>query len=377
MSVINPDLEEIFLFLKERTQNWNNAYFSPNIPETTESNTRLNFPIPENEKIEVIIDEAFLKQNTGKSGYVFTDKKIYIKPPFKETHSVSYDELYKTPYSFFREKIPENESAPEKDMASVCQKIKNIVMYTDPDHRKPIPDPDKSRHPVRDWFVCAFSFIFFIVLFPWLSWVLIGPRVPFPTLVKYLSLVSLLSWFIWFHSHRVTVKMKDRHSLYTLLKRIITGVFFSAGFVGAVALDRIRSNPDLSAGSLIQTLSVSFLLSAVCILVLFWMQKFFHQITINAKIKSIAEKYIENREKERKEGLLGLLDAGVCDLDNDQDIRKVCHKIANVTINPLKGLSDLFENIDLMTFFEHAKDRGYDFTRWGKPEDIEEEIKWN
>ncbi|MBN2363845.1 hypothetical protein JXL83_06915 [candidate division WOR-3 bacterium] len=363
------------MFLKEKTQNWFNAYFSPNIPETTESNARLNFPIPEYEKIEVIIDEAFLKQNTGKSGFVFTDNKIYIKPPFKETHSVSYDELYKTPYSFFREKIPENESAPEKDMASVCQKIKNIVMYTDPDHRKPIHDPDKSRHPVRDWFVSAFSFIFFIVLFPWLSWDLIGPMVPFPTLVKYLSLVSLLSWFIWFHSHRVTVKKKDRHSLYTLFKRIITGVFFSAGFVGAVALDRIRSNPDLSAGSLIQTLSVSFLLSAVCILVLFWMQKFFHRIRINAKIKSIAEKYIEKREKEGKEGLLGLSDAGVCDLDNDQDIRKVCHKIANVTINPLKGLSDLLENIDLMTFFEYAKDRGYDFTRWGKPEDIINELK--
>ncbi|MBN1619959.1 hypothetical protein JW890_04495 [candidate division WOR-3 bacterium] len=361
--------------MKEKTKTWSNAYFSPFIPQETEKNARISFPIPADENISVLIDETFLKQNSGKSGYVFTDKKMYIKTPFRETHSVIYTDLPETPFSFFREKIYVNESYTVKDMVSLCQKIKIIAMHGDPEHIKPPADPAKSPHPVKDWFVFALTFIFFIVIVPWLSFCLIGPMTPYPTLVKYMGLVSLLSWFIWFHSHRVNVNKRDRNSFYAFIKRITTGVFFSAGFVGAVVLDKIRSMPDFSIVALMPTLSVSFLLSAVCILVLFWMQKIFHRISINAKIKRITEKYIENKKKQGIEGLLGLLDAGVCDLDDDQDIRKVCHKIANLTINPLKDISGLLENIDLMNFFEHARDRGYDFTRWGKPEVIINELK--
>ncbi|MBN1151122.1 hypothetical protein JXA84_07905 [candidate division WOR-3 bacterium] len=366
--------EEIILFVQNQTEGWKDAYFSHNISEIAENNARTEFGIRNDEKILALINEAFLEQNIGKSGFVFTDEKICIKPPFRETFSVKYSDFPETPFSFFREKISLNESSSQKDMVSLCQKIKVLAMYGDPDHIKLPSDPTKSPHPVKDWFVFALTFMFFIILVPWLSFSVIGPRVSLPSPVRYLSLISILSWFIWFNSHRAKIKRREKKTLFSIFKRIAYGVFFSAGFLGAVVLDKTRTNPGLNMSSLLPVLGTS-LIGAVAFIVLFLLlERFFLLAGHKRKRKIIVRKYLEDLEKEDKNGLIGLLDAGVCDLDDDAEIRKVCYDIANISINPLKEYWDLLQKSDLFDFFQYAKDRGYDFEKWGKPEVIVNKI---
>ncbi|MBN2437307.1 MAG: hypothetical protein JXL20_01775 [Deltaproteobacteria bacterium] len=365
------DLARIFAFLKKRLQGKYNTYMVPRMPGEKETNARASFRIPENEKMLVLVTFS----GSGKDGVAFTDTGMYVKRFFHEPVALPYSEMPACSYDRFREIIPGDESSREKELIAIGQQIKNIVMYGEPNARPAPPDPDKNLHPVREWFINAGSFVFFVILIPGLIGVELA-KAGHLRLGGWVGLVSMLSWFAWFHSHRVSAPKKNLFAFSTVLKRMAVGVLASASLAGAVLFDRHASAPDgvrLMEG--IHVVAVSLFGVALCMALYFKVSKYIHENRMASAIKRVAYRYLENERAAGMTELPGLLDAGVCQLGDDADIREVCRAVAKHSAHPLGPYRDILRDIDLMVFFELARDRGYDFDRHGRPEELAQEVR--
>ncbi|MBN2123514.1 MAG: hypothetical protein JW821_04420, partial [Deltaproteobacteria bacterium] len=257
------------------------------------------------------------------------------------------------------------------DTIAVCQKVKTIVMYGDPDFRKPPPDPDKDPRPVRSWLICAGSFVLFVLVIPWLAWEAVGPKTIYPTLAGFLGLVSALSWFVWFYSHQVSAKRSEYFAFSNRLKRAAFGGMVTAALVESVLGNKVAPAPgDSALTGPAALLGVSLLGGTVCVFLFFKMEKWLHDMRLSSRIKGVAARYVENKRSSGRDGLSGLLDAGVYELNDDTEIRNVCRMVAEHSAHPLEPYQDLLADVDLMTFFEYARDYGYDFNRHGSPDEL-------
>ncbi|MBN2346969.1 MAG: hypothetical protein JXO51_11330 [Candidatus Aminicenantes bacterium] len=364
--IVMPDLSSIGPFLQERLPETGQVHFAPRIPPAKEAAARASCRIPEGEKLLALVDATL--SGSGKNGVVFTDSSVYAKAFGKDAVILSYAGLPACPYERIREIIAE--ATPSENLPVLVQRLKNQVMYGDPGAR-PIPRPaDEDPHPVRSWLVNAGTFLVFVVLVPGCLWTLGNPK-DYRLTRSLLGLVSVLSWLSWFHSHRVTVRRADRFSPAAIRRRIVMGVSGAALFMGAVVTDRVAAAPTPpDAVHLAWFVGGSLAGAALCLGLLFVLQKRMRQKRSTRAIRRVAGRYLERAVLPGAEGLHGLLDAGICDLDGDRDIRQACRLIAERTAHPFGEYRHLLEGTDLMAFFEHARDRGYDFARHGKPDEV-------
>lgn len=73
------------------------------------------------------------------------------------------------------------------------------------------------------------------------------------------------------------------------------------------------------------------------------------------RIDQVVEKYISGIREHRIGSLLGLLRAGVANLEDDAEIREACKTIAlHGETSPIRNYPVLFASVDLKGFFVHA-----------------------
>jgi len=371
-AVSSMEVPRIASFLRERLQETDYAYMAPDMPVETEATARASFRIPEHETLLALVPFA----GSDKHGVAFTDGGMYMKRAFHEPAAVAYSELSACPYSRFRDMVPEDEGPQGNDAAALCRDVKTLVMYGDPNARPAPPDPGGNPHPVRAWFIFAGSFVLFMLLVPGVVGVEILAKAGYVHLAGWVALVSGLSWFAWFHSHRVVVRKKDRFAVSTVVKRTAVGVLASAGLAGAVLLDRHASAQNgvkLMEGAGVVAGSLAGVV--VCMAVFFKVSHWIHGSRMASAVRRVASRYLENERVSGLTGLPGLLDAGVCELDDDAHVREVCRAVARESGDPLGPYRETLRDIDLMDFFEFARDRGYDLVRYGTPEELAREVR--
>ena len=224
---------------------------------------------------------------------------------------------------------------------------------------------------MRSWLIFATTFTLFVLIVPGVLWVQWLVPAGYSHAGRVIGLISLLSWFIWFHSHQVSVKKNDNFTFATILKRVVFGGLAAASFAGAVLLDKFASSADGIKSMEIASLTlISLLCATLCIVLIFKAQNLIHNMRQGSRVKRVVARYMKNKRASGMAGLCGLLDAGVCELSDDADIRKVCRVVAGQSEHPLGQYQDMLAHVNLMAFFQHARDHGYDFSRHGKPDEI-------
>ncbi len=372
-AVSSMEVPRIASFLRERLEEPAHAYTAPDIPAETEATARASFRIPGHETLLALVPFS----GSDKHGVAFTDGGMYVKRAVHEPEAMTYSELPACPYSRFREMVPEDEGPQANGVAALCRDVKTLVMYGDPNAR-PVPtDPRGNPHPVRDWFIFAGSFVLFVILIPGVIGVEILAKAGYVHLAGWVALVSGLSWFAWFHSHRVVVRKKDRFAVSTVVKRTAVGVLAAAGFAGAVLLDRLHTSAPNGVRLMEGAGAVAASLAGVvvCMAVFFKVRQWIHGRRMASAVRRVASRYLENERASGLTGLPGLLDAGVCELDGDARVREVCRAVARESDDPLGPYRETLRDIDLMDFFEFARDRGYDLVRYGTPEELAREVR--
>ncbi|MBN2098295.1 MAG: hypothetical protein JW753_01715 [Dehalococcoidia bacterium] len=358
----------VLSFLKQRLKGWHNAHFTPDIPAEKETNARANCRIPDEDRILVLVDNTLF--GSAKDCLVFTESAIYEKSLGRDPIAISYQELPPYPYPRFREIFPSAPDSSEKDLAIVCQQVKTVVMYGDSDYRKPPPDPDKDPHPVQSWLKNAAAFILLVIAIPGVTIQLLATR-GYARASGALCLVSLLSWLTWFHSYRVSAEKAKLFAVSTLLKRIAFGAACAAGVAGAVLWDRYAaSESNVELAEAIPLVAVSVFGGAVVAALILFAQRSIHSAQRGPRVRRVVARYMNNKQASGTAGLGGLLDAGVCDLSSDIEIKEVCAILTSRSEEPLGPYRDLLAHTDLMALFDYARDRGYDFRRHGDPHEI-------
>lgn len=370
-AVVAPDLRRIEVFLRESLRGRYNAHFAPDILPEKENNARAACKTPDNDKMLALVTAT----DSGKRGVAFTNAGIYVKKMFSEPMAIPYAALPGRTYESLRADMDGIGALIGDEMAVIAQKLKNIVMFGAADARELPHDPAKDPHPVKNWFKSAGGFIVFVILIPWLLFEGFDKKTGYPGLRGWLGLVSMLSFFTWFNSHRVTARKADKHAFSTIIKRVVIGLLASAAFVGAVLLDKYddppRGGPFFPVVGLVAAALAGV---AVCMILFFKAQKYFHKKRMAAAVEHVANRYLENEHATGATGLVGLMEAGVRELDSDADVRAACRLIREHAADPLDKYRDLLADVDLADFFEFAAARGYDFVRHGDPGEIAREV---
>lgn len=356
-------LPRVIFFLKGRLREKLHVYFAPRIPPEKEQKAREAFKVPDRENMLVLVSDS------SKNGVLFTDTGMYVKNYFAEPVAVPYTDIPACPYNYLLKIMPVAGSLDSKEMGAIAQAVKNIVMFGEPDARPVPPGPDEDPHPVRNWFIFAGTFVVFVILVPGLLIEAVTEH--YRTTRSVLVMASMLSWFAWFHSHRVKARKAQQFALATVIRKTLFGVLCAALFAGFVLMDKFQANPrNIDPVEILLLFGISFLCVILCMMLFFKVQEVVHGKRIARTVRRAAGFYIEHRCEPGETGLRGLLDAGVCELDTDADIREVCRIIAGLSAHPFGRYRNMLEDVDLIAFFEHARDRGYDFVLHGKPEDV-------
>lgn len=360
--------EAVLPFLKKRLQGWHNAHFTSDIPAQKETQARAECRIPDEDRILALVDNSL--SGSAKDCLVFTESAVYRKPYGIDPVAIPYRELPSCPYPRFRQMFPSPPDSSEKDLAIVCQQVKTLVMYGDPDYRRPPPDPDKDPHPVRSWFIFAGSFVLLVILIPAGLLQLLATR-GYAHAAGVLCLISLLSWLIWFNSHRAAADKRKLFAVSTMLKRIAFGAACAAGVAGAVLWDRYAaSETDVERAEVVALVALGVIGGAAVAALILLAQRSIHNMQRGRRVERVVARYTENKRAFGTTGLCGLLDAGVCTLSSDSEIREACALLRARWERPLGPYRELLEHADLVAFFDYARDRGYDFNRHGEPHEI-------
>lgn len=360
-------LAQMISFLKGRLREKLYVYFMPRIPPEKEQKAREAFKVPDRENMLVLVSDS------GKNGVLFTDTGMYVKNYLAEPVVIPYTDIPSCPYNYLLNIMPVAGSLDSKEMGAIARAVKNIIMYGEPDARAVPPGPDEDPHPVKNWFKFAATFVVFVILIPGLLIEAVAEHYRITRSV--LVMASMLSWFAWFHSHRVKARKAQQFALATVIRKTLFGVLCAALFAGFVLMDRFQANPrDIDPVEILLLFGISFLCVILCMMLLFKVQEAVHRKRIARAVRRAAGSYIEHRCEPGAAGLRGLLDAGVCELDTDADIRKVCSIIAGLSAHPFGEYRNMLEDVDLIAFFEYARDRGYDFVLHGKPGDVARQV---